>query len=231
MSGAIAIFVKTPGHSPLKSRLAAGIGRGQAEAWYQLAATAVAEVATIAARDSGVSLCWAVAERAGLTHPLWSGLPCIAQSEGGLGTRMQRVHTELVARHGRAVLIGADAPQLTAEHLDQALRWLGVPSPRQVIGAAADGGFWLFGSNRSIPLQQWIEVAYSEPDTLLRFRAAVDNGGAWLVLPCLTDVDRQPDLEACLSELLGLAQATPAQCALISWMRARQAKATAVPTA
>jgi glycosyltransferase A (GT-A) superfamily protein (DUF2064 family) len=42
---ALAIFVKTPGLSPVKTRLAEGIGQARAEAFYRLAVDAVAEVA------------------------------------------------------------------------------------------------------------------------------------------------------------------------------------------
>jgi hypothetical protein len=46
----IAIFVKTPGHSPLKTRLAAGIGIDAAREFHMLAAQAVAAVARKAQR-------------------------------------------------------------------------------------------------------------------------------------------------------------------------------------
>src|SRR4029079_3252618 len=41
----VAIFVKTPGHSPVKTRLAADRGQAWTEAWYRRAAAAVAAVA------------------------------------------------------------------------------------------------------------------------------------------------------------------------------------------
>jgi len=45
MSGALAIFAKTKSLSPVKTRLAADIGKPLAEAFYSLSVEAVAEVA------------------------------------------------------------------------------------------------------------------------------------------------------------------------------------------
>ncbi|MDQ3495902.1 MAG: hypothetical protein M3485_10390, partial [Pseudomonadota bacterium] len=70
----LAIFVKTPGHSPLKTRLAAGIGRESAERFHRLAAEAVAAVARAAqATPPGLATAWAVAEDSALDDALWSG--------------------------------------------------------------------------------------------------------------------------------------------------------------
>ncbi|HEV8692715.1 MAG TPA: hypothetical protein VGQ93_00795, partial [Lysobacter sp.] len=64
MTVGLAIFVKTPGYSPVKTRLAADCGRAYAEAWYRRAAAAVASVAKIAADREGIAVYWAVAEPA-----------------------------------------------------------------------------------------------------------------------------------------------------------------------
>src|SRR5690606_525788 len=58
MSGALAIFVKTPGWSALKTRLAAGTGDAYAERWYRLAADAVASVAIRARAQHGLTAYW-----------------------------------------------------------------------------------------------------------------------------------------------------------------------------
>ena len=218
MNGALAIFVKTPGHSPVKSRLAADRGALYAAAWYRRAAVAVAAVARAAQARFGVAAYWAVAEPAAIAAGLWPGLPSLAQGEGGLGERMAHVHAQLVARHGRGVLLGADTPQLSVALLGEALQWLDAPQPRLVLGPAHDGGFWLFGGNVAPPSAAWTSVRYSAPDTARALRASLDRHGQWHTLATLTDVDHGADLRTVLDALQALPDPLPEQRALADWM-------------
>ncbi|MDQ3617294.1 MAG: DUF2064 domain-containing protein [Pseudomonadota bacterium] len=217
MNGALAIFVKTPGHSAVKSRLAADCGVRYAQDWYRHAAAAVAAVARDTQARFGTIAYWAVAESDAL-HA-WPGLPVIAQGDGGLGERMARVHAQLVQRHGFGILIGADAPQLSAESLGQACEWLSSESPRLALGPAHDGGFWLFGANIAPPLEAWTAVAYSASDTARDLRAAMHDLGAWRTLTAMADADHARDLPAVLDALEMLSEPTTEQCALAHWMR------------
>ena len=141
---AIAIFVKTPGVSAVKTRLAATIGVERATTLYERCAEAVAE----AAREASVgAVYWATAEPIERVGERWSDLPLLDQGDGGLGERMHRVMAELVRRHGSGLLLGADAPQLDTAVLVQAARHLQRNPPSRVIGPARDGGFWTFGAN------------------------------------------------------------------------------------
>lgn len=223
MKGAIAIFVKTPGHSPLKSRLAADCGERYAQAWYMHAAAAVASVVRAAHTRTGMTAYWAVAESAALGD--WSGLPVIAQGDGGLGERMARVHASLVARHGFGVLVGADAPQLSTELLAEASGWLDSSMPRLALGPACDGGFWLFGANRTPPLSTWDAVRYSAVDTAENLRHAMGDLGTWRMLPVLADADHGRDLPAVLHALASLPSPSPEQRRLVQWMRERAGEA------
>ena len=213
MNPAIAIFVKTPGLSPIKTRLARRVGRTQAEEWHRRAAACVG----ISACASDLPVYWAVAESDGMQHPLWQGLPRIGQGEGGLGARMARVHTELVQRHGAGILVGADLPQIKPRHLQAAARWLDAPEARHVLGPARDGGFWLFGANRALPMATWESVGYSRGDTAQSFIRAVD-APCWEMLEPMTDLDRADDLPAVLSELEALANPSVEQRALTQWI-------------
>ncbi len=224
MTGGIAIFVKTPGYSALKTRLAAVVGAAFAAEWHGRAARTVAAVAAAAARDCDATLYWAVAEPEATRDGAWSELPNLAQGEGGLGARMGRVHAELVRRHGAGVLLGADTPQLDAASLRDALRWLQAAAPaRQVLGPARDGGFWLYGGNRATSVATWESVPYSRSDTATRFEAAFAAGGAWLVLPRLTDVDHDTDLADLRSELAALPAPAPAQRDFAAWLEGEAA--------
>lgn len=207
----LAIFVKTPGRSPVKTRLAAARGAAWAEDWYRRAAAAVAEVAA----HAGVAAYWAIAE----PDAVWPDLPAIPQGDGGLGERMARVHATLVARHGRGLLLGADAPQVSPALLRAADVWLDAADARLVLGPSRDGGFWLFGGNVAPPLAAWTGVRYSAADTARDFRTALDPYGAWHTLRFLTDADRPEDIPHVLAELTALPNPLPAQRALADWMR------------
>lgn len=217
MSGGAAIFVKTPGLSPVKTRLAAGIGAAAAEAWYQRAAAAVAAALQ---RVPGLTVYWALAEPLADAAPAWPGLPQLEQGEGELGERMGRVHAALLQRHDYALLAGADAPQLDPAQLELAAAWLSGDAARLVMGPALDGGFWLLGANRHPAPEDWLRSPCGRTDTARGFRAAMARHGDWRLLQWLTDVDQAGDLEAMLREFSRLANPLPEQLALADCTRA-----------
>lgn len=217
---AAAIFVKTPGLSPLKTRLAREIGQASAERWYLQAAAAVAELAQAAGLDA---VYWAVAEADALPHPAWTNLPCLPQGSGQLGARMARVHNTLIARHGAALLLGADAPQIDHHWLRAASQWLEKPEARLCLGPARDGGFWTFGANVAIDELRWCSVGYSRADTCIAFKRAMSGLGVWKILPALTDVDEAADLTKMSTELASLTDPLPRQRQMLATQRELQA--------
>lgn len=215
---AIAIFVKTPGLSPVKTRLADGIGQAQALELYRLSADAVLAVARAA--EIG-PVYWALAESAPDAVRYWQPrAPVIHQGSGNLGERMCRVMNVLVDRHGSGLLLGADSPQIESASLRQAATWLSSDVRRSVIGPASDGGFWVFGSNQASEKHYWTRVAYSQPDTFIRFKLSMDHETDWLELPMLTDLDTAADLSALSAELQRLRHRLPAQARLITALAA-----------
>jgi len=222
MNGALAIFVKTPGHSQVKSRLAADCGARYAQDWYRHAAAAVAAVAREAQASFGLAAYWAVAEADALGE--WPGLPNIAQGEGDLGERMARVHAQLVAHHGFGILIGADAPQVSVALLGEVRDWLASTSQRFALGPTDDGGFWLFGANVTPPLVAWSTVQYSAAETARDLRSSMNDLGAWRMLMPLTDVDHGRDLPAVLHALGTVSEPTAEHHALADWMREQECR-------
>jgi uncharacterized protein len=213
----LAILVKTPGHSRLKTRLAAGIGRDAAEEFHLRAAAAVAEVVLAArSRVPGLAPCWAVAEDAALGEAAWSRMPCMAQGGGSLGARMRQVATILVDAHGGAILLGADAPQLCVRDLEDAARAL--DGGNHVIGPSADGGFWLFGTRGGVPDTAWTTTPWSQSDTARRFAAALETPRL-ARLRTLRDADIATDLPPLLQALDALSAPLPAQRRLADWLR------------
>ncbi len=213
----LAIFVKTPGHSPLKTRLAAGICRESAERFHRLAAEAVAAVARAAqAMLPGLATAWAVAEDSALDDALWSGLPRIAQGTGDLGARMRHVVERLCSAHGGALLLGADAPQLRVDDLVAAVRAL--DDHDHVLGPSADGGFWLFGTRKPVPATAWTATPWSQAGTAERFIAALGTPRI-ARLRTLRDADAADDLPPLLAALDALPHPRPEQRRLADWLR------------
>lgn len=215
MSSSLAIMVKTPGLSPVKSRLWPGMGRSEAEALYLSSAHAVASVAQQAGHSFGIRPYWAVAEAAALQTGAWPEFPRLPQGAGGLGERMAHVYRQLRKKHSAAILVGGDAPQLTASALGKAADWLSSGDARLVIGRAPDGGFWLFGGNTDLTDHAWTKVSYGAPDTAERFIQAMEGAGCWMELEPLRDIDTVADLPHVLASLAALASPTPVQAQLM----------------
>ena len=120
MKIAIAIFVKTPGVSPLKTRLAATIGQQRAEHFYQLSLNCI--VSTL--KTIEINPFWAIAEKESLNHPLWADINRMHTGEGDLGDLQSHVYHELLKTHEGVILIGGDAPQLSEEIIKHAMQSL-----------------------------------------------------------------------------------------------------------
>jgi len=118
----------------------------------------------------------------------WLGTASVAdQGDGDLGARLQRA-----AAPFPTIFIGADAPDLSAQHLVDAADALA--DHDAVIGPALDGGYWLLGLAR----QQdglFADMPWGTdqvfPITLARLR---ESGRSVAMLPRLADLDRPEDL-------------------------------------
>ncbi|MEO8461399.1 MAG: DUF2064 domain-containing protein [Dokdonella sp.] len=214
----LAIFVKTPALSPVKTRLQTRIGKHGAEAFHLAAAEAVASVALQAQAQMNLTAYWAVAEPDATQNNTWCDLPTLVQEAGSLGERMNSIYRQLRQCHRAAILIGADAPQISAPQLLGAAGWLDAAEPRLAIGRALDGGFWLFGGNVELPSSAWTDVAYSTPTTGMDFVAAMRSNGEWLELEALGDVDTFDDFAPVRDAIFALPAPTPAQQRVAAWM-------------
>ena len=219
MSGAIAVFVKTPGLSPVKTRLAAELGQENAEAFHLASSRSVSSVVQALSKLDDVQSYYAVAEESALNHDFWKGLPCLWQGEGGLGERMAHIYQTLLFKHDFVILVGADIPQMTVKELLKASAWLPHNEhARLAFGPSIDGGFWLFGGNCSIPQTIWTDVTYSEADTGAQFLNKIKQVGNIKTLEPLCDVDEPDDLIALHRVLQELTEPLPAQEELVQFL-------------
>lgn len=219
MGGALVIFVKTPGFSPVKTRLAQSIGKEMAEEFFYRSVAATRAYAKVL-RDStaGLTVYWAVAEQAGLSAPLWSHFPVISQGEGGLGERLDHVYREILTRHDFACFIGSDSPHLLVRHTEAAI--MATKNFRNsgfTLGETSDGGFYFFGGSLPIPTTLWTSVIYSAPTTARDLTAQLRVMGDMHTLPQDFDIDTLEDLQRLAA--LPLDDMLPEQVSLIQWAR------------
>ncbi len=219
MKGAIAVLVKTPGLSPVKTRLSATLGHQLAEQFFHLAKAAKEAVlkealGAFAERDITLFCYWAIGEEQGVSHPMWQGLERMYTGSGGLGERMHHVYSTLLQNHDFAVLMGVDSPQHSVANLLEAVEYLQQPDSL-VIGPALDGGFHLLGGNTPVPLEHWTAVEYSREDTLTNLLKQLD-AYAINYTGLMTDVDTEGDLQRMVEEMAG--ELLPEQAALVAFV-------------
>lgn len=221
MSGAIVVFVKTPGLSPVKTRLAVTLGTKNAEAFHLASSKSVSSVVQALSKLNDIHSYYAVAEYTALNHHYWHDLPCLWQGEGGLGERMAHIYQLLLTQHDFVIIVGADIPQMTVAELLTASNWLSnVKQARLAFGPSVDGGFWLFGGNCSIPQKSWTDVTYSVEDTGVQFLSKIEQIGEIMNLESLSDVDEVQDLLPLRKALLDLDKSLPAQQELVRFLDA-----------
>lgn len=220
VTGRIAILVKTPGRSPVKTRLAASLGTADAEACFTRSAAAVAATVQAFLRDHpGWTAAWHVVEPDAVDDPRWSGLPdAVWAGPGDLGVRMRAAWTTGLRDHGAALILGGDVPAVRPDDLRDAAAHLA--AGRTVIGPALDGGFWCVGGTRPLPDAAWTDTPWSRPDTRARFVAA--TGVPVTALRTLPDLDTADDIPAVLAALDP--PATPAHAALADFARTLRAR-------
>ncbi|NOZ08129.1 MAG: glycosyltransferase [FCB group bacterium] len=214
---ALAIFVKTPGISPVKTRLAKGIGVTAATEFYRRCLTAVESVVSETVRISRGLICpfWAVGEPHTSDLPLWRNFPVLYTGPGGLGQRLHTIYSELIRDYDSVFMMGSDSPQVTPALLVEAASRV-IESDEFVIGPARDGGFYLLGGSRAISRQQFTAVRYSQADTAEKMIQALSKSGKVHLLSELTDVDRLEDIAVLQAELKS--GKLPAQRSLMIWL-------------
>ncbi len=131
----------------------------------------------------------------------------LSQHGANLGERLERAFARLLARHGRAIIIGTDSPTLVPQILRQALGELHICDA--VVGPCPDGGFYLIGLRRfgkgTFRGVRW-ESAYAFRDTLRNLLR--ENFSCAVLEPC-ADVDRPSDVERLMRQL---SSSRPARC-------------------
>lgn len=136
-------MAKEPVLGRVKTRLAREIGAVEALRFYRHTLKSV--VRRVAA-DRRWQTVLAVAPDAAMSSRAWPrGVLRVPQGGGDLGRRMQRL-MELPGG-GPTIIVGTDIPAITPARIAAASRKL--RGATAVLGAAADGGYWLVGLSRT----------------------------------------------------------------------------------
>ncbi len=194
--GAVAIMVKTPGYSPIKTRLADEIGRNGSEAFYRHSFGCVGALVKQACAQSSEKLTpyWAIAEDRALSHPFWQGFERLAQGEGGnLGERLGRTYEQLLNRHSHVIIIGSDAPHVLPSLVMDMSKQL-ASGERFLVGPAEDGGFYIFGGSLALPVAEWEKVTYGDYRTYEMFSKMLGAHGPVREVAGNFDIDTSEDL-------------------------------------
>jgi len=126
----------------------------------------------------------------------------LAQSGPDLGSRMCAAATDVFRHHhGPLLLIGTDAPTLTAPQLRQAGEELAAGRDA-VFGPALDGGYYLVGMARASPELFAIDPAlWGGPQVLVASLTAARSANLEVgLLPTLRDLDTPQDAAALCTE-------------------------------
>ncbi|MDG1286977.1 MAG: glycosyltransferase [Rickettsiales bacterium] len=213
----LGIFAKTAEVSPVKTRLAAGIGVEKAKEFYALSVQAVE--ATVQALPASITAYWAVAEEAGINHPQWKNLDCFWTGEGDLGQCLHQVYCKLKHEYGAAMLMGTDSPQLSPQVIEGAAEALSNSVQKCIIGPCEDGGFYLFAAAIEIPQEVWLAVEYSQDSTLEQLVTQLAKYEIEVeFLPEEQDVDTAEDLQNLYEDLLKQSNLSPSQSRLLDWL-------------
>ena len=222
MSIALAIFAKTPGLSPVKTRLAEDIGKKSAEEFYKLSVKAVEEMAHTITKSSKQSITpyWALAEKEALTLNRWQNFNTMWTGGGDLGQRLHNIYSGVLQKHDFVALIGTDSPQLESTNIVHILDNLDDKPNSCTIGPAVDGGFYLFASNADIPEHIWKSTTYSVKTTMkeLERNLWVENIHSIKVTE-RDDVDNAIDLFRLTKELNESKKLSTSQLNLLNWCK------------
>lgn len=220
---AIAIFVKTPGLSRVKTRLGHKVGELKAKKFYELSLSKIKFEINELNKSLGhdkLDVYWAIAEPLNPFHTLyWKDFNFIHQKGNELGARISSVYNQLInVGYEKVVLMGGDSPQLTSEDYKH---WCSakVKGKQVIMGPANDGGFYTFIGSAPISPKLWENVNYSQPTTCQQLdKQLSDDGFSVFYLNKQMDIDFYEDLEPLKSALLSSNESSVEQKALIDYI-------------
>ena len=156
----IAVFARSPVPGEVKSRLSPALPPVLAARLYGAMLADTLAAATTCPADERWLL-WA--DEPGDVPLLFNAR---RQRGADLGERLRQAFADLLpGTYDRALVIGSDAPALTAAHLDEAFAAL--DQHDVVLGPTVDGGYWCIGLQRTAP-SLFDDIPWSTREVLTR---------------------------------------------------------------
>ncbi len=183
---ALIVFLKSPEHGWVKTRLAARLGNDVALGLYLAFLEDLADLAR-----SFVEKTFVVYDGIEENPPqAFAGMPFFKQRGADMGEKMASALADVFKMgFDRAVLIGSDLPDLPANHLHQALKKL-ADTPL-VLGPATDGGYYLIGCRKeTFSRALFSDIHWSGPTVLSETLARAYAVGLQTAL-----IDPWPDID------------------------------------
>ncbi len=184
------IFIKNPVPGKVKTRLGKDIGYEEAAAYYEKLLEITRQAAINTSSDKWLwygdyinkSDSWSAAT---FTKKL--------QTAGDLGIRMQSAFEKAFEQgYEKVVIIGSDCPEMSSGVLEKAFEKL--TEADVVIGPANDGGYYLMGMKKALPLFENVDWSTRQvlDQTIAHLKKQNLN---YILLEKLTDLDTIEDLK------------------------------------
>jgi len=203
------MFLREPEPGAVKTRLTPALGADGAAALYS---AFTEDLCAALSRRFPLALACSPATRS----PYFDrrqrryGLILLPQGAGDLGARMERVAAVALTRASRVVLVGSDTPTLSAERVEQALRWL--RRGHVVLGPSLDGGYYLLGLRAPLP-GIFRRMPWGSERVLARTLARLRTEGvSYHLLPCGYDIDTPADVAVLRRHLAVMATLGQSPC-------------------
>jgi rSAM/selenodomain-associated transferase 2/rSAM/selenodomain-associated transferase 1 len=193
-SHALGVFARFPEPGRAKTRLIPALGPDGAAALHdRLVRHTLDTVGAFTRHHHALAAIWvAGAEPARFARHFGTSLPCLAQPDGDLGTRMLTAMRFMLRTARAGVLIGTDCPDISPGVLAASFDALG--DADLVLGPAGDGGYYLIGLRRPVPAL-FEDIEWGTSAVLARtLERAAAMGLRVRLLPTLRDVDEPRDL-------------------------------------
>lgn len=192
MKNTLLIFIRNPQLGKVKTRLARTMGDAEALRIYQILLQKTRQAALDCTAERCLYYSDFVPEADDWDARLFQKR---IQRPGDLGERMEAAfHTAFESGAHKALIIGSDCPELTADLLQTAFNLL--DSHDFVLGPVHDGGYYLLGM-KALEASVFQDIEWStetvRQKTLEKIAAA---GLSCALLPVLSDVDTEADWTA-----------------------------------
>lgn len=184
---ALIIFIKNPQLGKAKTRIAATVGDEEALRIYKLLLQYTRDMTMSVNIDKYLYYSDYIADDEWDENTYHKRV----QSNGDLGQRMRSAFESLSEDYEKIIIIGSDCMQLTADHINKAVKVLS--DHDVVIGPVYDGGYYLIGMNA------YYEELLSNIDwstdavTSQTLDKAISSGLSFKTIDTLSDIDYHED--------------------------------------